>query len=113
MRSAIPLFALAFTAAVPALATENVPVPAFRSIELRGGGQLVIRPGPVQRVTVVEGSAAVTRFRVGSDGQLRIDVCAGRCPQHYRLRVEVQSPHVPDVAVAGGGLIQAAPGFAP
>jgi hypothetical protein len=113
MRSTIPLFFVAFAAAAPALATENVLLPSFRSIELRGGGQLVVRPGAVQRVTIVEGSARVTRFRVERDGELRIDVCDNRCPQHYRLRVEVESPHVPDVAISGGGLIQASGGFAP
>lgn len=113
MRSIIPLFAVALAASVPALAAETVPVPAFRSVELRGGGQLIVRSGPVQRVTLVEGSARITRFRVERDGQLKIDVCDGRCPDHYRLRVEIQSPRAPDVAIAGGGLIQAAGGFAP
>ena len=112
MRSTIPLFMLALAASAPALAIENVSVPGFRSVELRGGGQVAIRPGPAQRVTVLEGSAQITRFRVERDGQLKIDVCDGRCPQHYRLRVEIQSPRMPDVALAGGGLIQAARGFA-
>src|SRR3954451_12747862 len=113
MRSIIPLFVLAIGASAPALAIENVPVPGFRSVELRGGGQLVIRPGPAQRVTVVEGSARITRFRVERDGQLKIDVCHGNCQRNYRLRIEIQSPRMPDVAVSGGGLIQAVRGFAP
>jgi hypothetical protein len=65
----------------------------------------------VQRVTIVEGSARITRFRVQRDGQLRIDVCNGNCPRNYRLRVEIQSPNAPDVAIAGGGLIRASGGF--
>jgi hypothetical protein len=111
MRSYLPLFAFAVAASAPALATEMVPVPAFRSVQLRGGGELSIRPGPVQRVTVVEGSARITRFVVDSDGKLRIDVCNGNCPRQYRLRVDIQSPYAPDVAIAGGGLIRASGGF--
>jgi hypothetical protein len=113
MRSIIPLFAIAFAVSVPALAAEQVPVPAFRSLELRGGGQVTIRPGPVQRVTIVEGSSRITRFRVARDGELKVDVCDNNCPRNYRLRLDIQSPHVPDVAIAGGGSIQAVGGFAP
>src|SRR5690349_17771192 len=111
MRSFLPLFACALAASAPALGSEVVPLPAFRSVELRGGGELSIRPGPVQRVTIVEGSANVTRFRVVRDGQLQIDVCHGNCPRQYRLRIEVQSPYAPDVAIEGGGLIRAFAGF--
>src|SRR3954453_23270789 len=112
MRSLLPLFVLPIAIAAPAMATESVAVPAFQSLQLRGGGEVTVRPGPVQRVTVVEGSAQISHFRVARDGPLRIDVCDGSCPRHYRLRVEVQSPTVPDLAIAGGGLIQAASGFA-
>ena len=111
MRSVLPLFAFALAASVPALAAELVPAPTFRSVELRGGGEVSIRPGPVQRVTVVEGSTRITRLRVQRDGKLQIDECDGNCPRHYRLRVDIQSPYAPDVAIAGGGLIHAAGGF--
>ena len=46
MRSIIPLFAVAFAASAPAVATELVPVRRFRSIELRGGGEVTLVPGP-------------------------------------------------------------------
>ena len=111
MRSTIPLFAAALAASAPALALENVPVPGFRSVQLRGGGEITVRPGPVQRVTIVEGSRQFTTFRVERNGQLRIDACNYRCPRHYRLRIEIQSPRVPDLAVSGGGAIRAAGGF--
>jgi hypothetical protein len=113
MRSVLPLFALPIFASAPALATEQVAVPAFRSLELRGGGQVTIRPGPVQRITLIEGSSRITRFRVERDGQLKVDVCDNNCPRNYRLRIDVESPHVPDVAIAGGGSIQAVGNFAP
>jgi hypothetical protein len=105
--------ALALGASAPAPAAETVRVPAFRSIQLRGGGNLVVRPGPVQRVTILSGSSAFTRVRVERDGQLRIDACNARCPQFYRLTIEIESPSLPDVAVAGGGRIAAGPGFHP
>jgi hypothetical protein len=111
MRSYLPLFLAAFAASAPALATEVVPVPAFRSVQLRGGGEVSIRPGPEQRVTIVEGSSRITRFRVERDGRLRIDVCDGNCPRQYRLRIDIQSPSAPDVGIAGGGLIRASGGF--
>lgn len=113
MRSMIPLFAAVLAVSAPALALEVVPVPSFRSVELRGGGDVLVRPGPVQRVTIVEGSTRFTRVRVGRDGRLTIDACNERCPHSYRLRVEIESPRVPDLAVAGGGVVHAAGGFAP
>jgi Putative auto-transporter adhesin, head GIN domain len=112
MRSLVPLFALAIAGAAPALALEPVPVPAFQSIQLRGGGDLTVVPGPAQRVALVEGSLQYTRIRV-ERGQLRIDACVQRCPPDYRLRIEVQSPRAPDLAVDGGGQILARAGFAP
>ena len=113
MRSIVPLFLTIFAASAPALAVETVPVPSFRSVELRGGGEVVVRPGPVQRVTILDGSSQFTRMYVVRDRQLRIDVCNNRCPQRYRLRVEIQSPQMPDVAISGGGAIRALDGFAP
>lgn len=113
MRSILPLFAAALAASAPVLATEIVPVPQFNSVELRGGGMVTVAPGPAQRVTILEGSSQFTRMRVERDGQLRIDACKERCPQVYRLRVEVQSPRVPDLAVDGGGQIITLPGFRP
>lgn len=113
MRSFLPLFAVPLAIATPVLAAEVVQVPAFRSIELRGGGDVAIVPGQGQRVTIVEGSSQFTQVRVGRDGKLRIDACNNRCPRHYRLRIQVQSPRVPDLAVSGGGAINVQAGFRP
>jgi hypothetical protein len=90
-----------------------VPVPQFESVELRGGGMVMVVPGPVERVTILEGSGQFTRMRVARDGQLKIDTCDERCPPAYRLRVEIQSPRVPSLAVNGGGMITTVAGFAP
>lgn len=113
MRTIIPLFALALAVSAPGLATELVPVPYFRSVELRGGGNVVLVPGAAQRLTILEGSTRFTRLRVERDGQLKIDTCNGPCPQHYRLRIEIRSPRVPDLAVSGGGAIAVEGGFRP
>lgn len=113
MRSILPLFAAALAASAPVLASEIVPVPQFNSVELLGGGMVTVVPGPAQRVTILEGSSQFTRMRVENDGQLRIDTCEERCPPVYRLRVEVQSPRVPDLAVNGGGQIITLGGFRP
>lgn len=113
MRSLRPLFAGALVAAAPALATEVVPVPPFNSVQLRGGGLVTVVPGPVQRVAILEGSSRFTRMYVVRDGQLRIDTCEERCPPIYRLRVEIESPRVPDLAIDGGGQIATVSGFRP
>jgi len=113
MRSTLPLFALAFGASAPAVATEIVPVPPFRSVELRGGGEVTLVPAPAQRVTILNGSSRFTHVYLKRDGQLRIDACNESCPRHYNLQIRIESPSAPDVAISGGGSIVAAPGFAP
>jgi hypothetical protein len=113
MQSVFPIFALAFAISAPALAADAVPVPHFQSIELRGGGDVSIVPGPVERVTVVNGSTRFTSFRVVRDGKLQIDACNERCPRQYNLQIRIESPTVPNVAIAGGGTIRTGGGFAP
>ena len=113
MRSIVPLFAFAIAAAAPALAVEPMPVPAFRSIELHGGGIVTIVPAAVQRVTLLEGTTQFTRVRVERDGKLVIDSCNQICPRDYRLRVEIESPRVLGLAIDGGGVMTSANGFAP
>ena len=111
VRSIVPLFTCALLAAAPALAAEVVPVPHFRSIELRGGGDITVERGPVQRVTLVEGSSRYTRVRVTRGDKLTIDVCDSDCPRNYRLKVVIESPDVPYLAIDGGGKISTAAGF--
>lgn len=113
MRTSLFLLPFALVAAVPASAAETVAVPEFRTIQLRGGGSIVVRPGPSQRVTIVNGSSQFTRVRVDHSGQLKIDACNERCPQRYDLRIEIQSPSAPDAAISGGGSIIFAPGYRP
>lgn len=102
----LPLIA----AAAPLTAAETVSVPAFRSVELRGGGEIVVRPGAAQ-VTILQGSSQFTSFRVDDQGQLKIDACNAACPNHYNLTIEIRYPTVLPMGVKGGGKITAAPGF--
>jgi hypothetical protein len=111
MRSILPLFAVAFAASAPVLAAEVIPVPGFRAVQLRGGGVVTVVPGAAQRVTIVQGSSEFTQMRVERDGKLRIDTCNERCPRLYRLRVQIESPRVPDLAISGGGQVVVQSGF--
>lgn len=112
-------FALATVLAVDAApAAETVALPRFEGIELKGGGSVVIRQGAVQRVTLIEGSTGQTGIRVepsgrNGDARLVVDACKARCPQGYRLRIEIVTPDLSAVAVHGGGRIDVARGFAP
>jgi len=111
LRPLLPLFSAATLATAPAIASEVVPVPRFDSVQLRGGGSVVVVPGASQRVTIVEGSSRYTKVRIERGRQLVIDACSRRCPHVYRLRVEIQSPRVPDLAVSGGGSINVGANF--
>ena len=70
MRYILSSMLVAMAASVPAIAAENVPVPAFHNVELIGGGEVTIMPGAAQRVTIVEGSSQFTRMRVDGRPQL-------------------------------------------
>ena len=107
------LIALALLAAAPA----ELNLPRFESIDVAGGGHVVLKHGPVQRVRLLQGDTAISRVAVerqGRDGgRLVVRPCEERCPRQYKLVVEVTSPRVNAVAVRGGGLIEAASGMAP
>lgn len=113
MRPVALLLPVALVISTPVAAAELVPVPAFRTIQLRGGGSVVVRPGPAQRVTILSGSTQFTRVRVDHNGQLKIDACNARCPERYNLQIEIHSPTAPDAAISGGGAITFAPGLHP
>ena len=109
--------AAVIAAAAPAAAETPVPVAKFNSIQLRGGGEVLLRHGPVQRVTIVEGSTAFTRIAVGEDDGRRnkdllvIDACNAQCPRIYKLKVEIVAPDIEAVAVSGGGAIRTVGNF--
>ncbi len=91
-----------------AAAQTMVSVPAFRAIELEGGGHVVLRYGDVQQVRLLRGSTAFTRFVVEDGGKLRIEACNDDCPRHYDLDVEIVTPAIDALAISGGGAIETA-----
>lgn len=110
----LPMLTFGLVVSAPVLAAEQIPVPHFSSVQLSDGGDVTIVPGPAQRVVLVSGSREFTRFRMRRDGQLEISMeCNGRCPRNYALRVQIESPVVPDLAVSDGGTIVVQRGFAP
>jgi hypothetical protein len=113
MRSTLPLFFVALAVSAPALAVESLPVPPFRSVELRGGGNVEVVPGPRERVTIVQGSSQFTHAYVDRSGKLIVETCNAECPHLYHMQLQIESPRVPDLAVSGGGAITVAPGFVP
>src|SRR3954471_4225110 len=98
---------LVIQGALPSAASpaNNVSVGPFRSIELRGGGHVILRHGSEQRVTLVQGSGEYTRFHMEHDGQLVIDACDEICPHRYDLEAELVLPRIDGVAIEGGGHI--------
>lgn len=114
MRSVLPLFVLSLAVSTPALADPQIiPMPRFDAVELRGGGELELVRGPVQRVILLNGSTQFTTFRMRDRAKLEIDACRGMCPHNYPLRIRIESPRVPVLAVSAGGTIIVRPGFAP
>jgi hypothetical protein len=97
----------ALIATTPAFAQTVVPAAPFRAVKLEGGGHVVIRRGAVQQVRLLHGSTAFTRFSVDRDepDTLHIYACNNDCPRHYDLEIEITTPDIEALAVAGGGSI--------
>ncbi|HEY4940918.1 MAG TPA: DUF2807 domain-containing protein [Rhizomicrobium sp.] len=97
-------------AAGGASAATVVPLAPFKGVGLHGGGDVVLKHGDVQRVTLLKGSTQYTSFTV-KDGSLEIDACNDSCPHEYDLQIEIVSPEIDAVAVHGGGDITAQGSF--
>jgi hypothetical protein len=89
----------------PALAGTVVPVGSFNRIALNGGGEVILKHGATQRVTLIKGSTAHTTFTVRNDGELDIDACNFSCPRQYDLTIEIVTPSIRGAAINGGGEI--------
>lgn len=100
-RKALALLALA-AIALPASAATSVTVPRFQALSLHGGGTVTIRHGATQKVTIMRGDPAVSKFQV-VDKSLRIYACDTSCPDNYKLEVEVVTPDMSALAIRGGG----------
>jgi hypothetical protein len=92
--------------ATPATADTVVRLGHFNHIALHGGGEITLRHGEVQRVTLVRGSTEHTTFRLSADGELEIDACNFSCPHQYELKIEIVSPDIRGAAIDGGGEIR-------
>jgi hypothetical protein len=98
-------------AATATPAQTVVPTPRFTSVELEGGGYVLVRHGSTQLVRLMSGSTAFTSFDVDGSGKLRIEACNSDCPHHYDLKVEITTPAIDALAISGGGVIEGAEGF--
>jgi hypothetical protein len=99
---AAALLAIALVDAAPSSAAADVSLPRFEAVALHGGGTVTLRHGPQQKVTITRGDAAISSFGVDRRS-LEIRACDQRCPQGYRLEVEIVSPDIRALAVRGGG----------
>ena len=104
------LLMTACAAADTASAQAMTNLAPFRSVELQDGGQVTIRPGPAQTVTLVEGDADDVRVVV-DDGRLRIHKCPATCTHRPPLRIEIVTPPLESLAVRDGGRITMERGF--
>ena len=95
-----------------AQAEATVPVAPFRSVELRNGGNVILRHGPTQRVTFLKGSPGSTQVAVSSDDRLVID-CMSKHARGYELEIEIVTPELAGLSVAHGGTIQTRGSFPP
>lgn len=105
--------ALAMTALVPAaaFASQTIEVPAFRAVEVHGGGHAILRHGDTQRVTLIKGDPNVAEIRVNRDGTLLLSPCKDMCWGHHELEVEVMTPAIAAASVHGGGELDATGNF--
>src|SRR5690242_7264740 len=85
--------------ATPALAGTVVPVGPFNRIALNGGGEVILKHGATQRVTLIKGSTAHTSFTMRNDGELDIDACNVSCPHQYDLTIEIVTPNLRGAAI--------------
>jgi hypothetical protein len=96
--------------AAPAMA-EVIPVGHFDQVGLEGGGHVLLKYGPTQKVTLLSGSTQYTTFKIRDRNRLEIKACNWHCPARYRLDIEIVTPNLDAVAIDGGGHIVAASGF--
>lgn len=99
------LSALALAMPAPGTAQTVVPLAPFRSVELRNGGKVILRHGPVQRVTLLKGTPDYTQVTIVGGDRLVIDRCINNCPRAYELEIEIITPDIAGISVAHGGTI--------
>jgi hypothetical protein len=83
-----------------------IPMGEFRSIELHDGGNVVVRHGPVQRVTILAGNLRCAHVGLAGGQRLVIENGARDCRHDERLQIEVVTPAISAISVSDGGAIQ-------
>jgi len=99
------LAVLLFVIAAPVAAQTAIRVAPFRSVELHGGGEVILRRGSTQRVTLLKGDADCAKVMTDDAGRLVIEKYSAGCHRKYDLQVEVVAPHFAELAVSDGGHI--------
>ena len=110
IKYALATTALLSLSAIPA-AAEVVPVGHFDGVGLEGGGHVLVKYGPQQKVTLLKGSTQYTTFTIRRGNQLEIKACSRDCPHVYDLEIEIVTPKLESAAIEGGGHIVASGGF--
>lgn len=104
------LLTIALLSTTLASAQTVIPVGPFRSVELHDGGNVIVRRGQTQRVTLVTGSLRCTQVRL-AEQRLVIEHGGRECPRHERMQLEVVTPELWAVAVSNGGTVQSVGAF--
>lgn len=106
------LAALLLTLPPAARAGTTISVKPFRSVTLRSGGEVILRPGSKQKVTMLEGNQDCVRVEV-EDGDLVIETTHHGCRKGDDLTVEVITPDIEEVMVTDGGTLRSLGAFPP
>ena len=101
--AAVPAALLGVAMTAPIAAETVLPVPAFRSVALQNGGQVILRHAGEQRVILREGNTTRTRTWIEDGDRLVID---GDCRRGYQTVVEIYSPVIEQLRVTDGGTIE-------
>lgn len=108
--TAYRLFAAAALSAclTPAFAGTDINVGRFSGVEVHSGASVVLRHGPVQKVTMIRGDLNVSRITLNGSS-LNVEGCVNwlGCPRNYKLQVEIVTPGVTELEAHGGGAIRA------
>ena len=102
---------LMFVMAGPISAQTVMRVGAFRSVELHSGGEVILRHGATQRVTLLKGDTGCARVGTHDGGRLLIEKYNGQCHHRYDLQVEIVAPEFAEVVVSDGGRLYSVGSF--
>src|SRR5204862_6360206 len=111
IRTILPALALAALLPSAALAKQVISLPPFKSIQLHGGGQAVLRHGDRQRAVLIKGDPAIAEIRATGDGKLVLSPCRDWCWGEHTLEGEGTTPAIAAIPGHGGGELQARAGF--